>query len=321
MAQRQLQRLGALSTLALGLVIGCGGNASVNNPQQASPNGTGAIPGSGTEGNAPSLIVPMSMVIPKKMPAATTTTPTQTAPQIPPGAGTFPQAGAGVPTTPPMTTPTPGASAAGAAAPTTPPATSTMAGAAGAAAPTTAGSTTAAGFETAGVPEAELAMLREVCVAEINMYRATLTDRMLKPITRATPEQEECSERGAKSDGDTMSAHGSARAGLCSMLGLSSENTCPGWPVGGGGQWGGGNATIADALKGCLKSMWAEGEPPVSREECQKDYEGCFLAHGHYLNMSDPNIASVACSFYKMMDGRSYWMNQDFTINWSRGRM
>ena len=82
-------------------------------------------------------------------------------------------------------------------------------------------------------------------------------------------------------------------------------------------------ATIADALKNCLKAMWAEGEPPVSRAECQQDYQGCFLAHGHYLNMSDPNIASVACSFYKMMDGRSYWMNQDFTVNWGgrAGRM
>ncbi|HET8937885.1 MAG TPA: hypothetical protein VFN67_30785, partial [Polyangiales bacterium] len=68
------------------------------------------------------------------------------------------------------------------------------------------------------------------------------------------------------------------------------------------------------ALKGCLKQMWAEGEPPVSRQECQQDYQGCFLKHGHYLNMSDPTLASVSCAFYKMSDGRSYWMNQDFAF-------
>jgi|GEM_PF-2701477 len=322
-ARKQLQRLSALSAIALA-AIGCGGEAAVTGPQQGASNSTASIPGSGTEGNAPSLVVEMSTVIPKKQPTppATTTPTQQAAPQIPPGAGSFPGAGAtpatpgaGVPTTPTPTSGAPGAGAAGAAAPTAPPATGMMAGAAGAAAPA-AGSGMAKGFEIAGVPEAELSMLRDVCVSEINMYRATLTDRMLKPITRATPEQEECSEKGAKMDGDTMSAHGAARAGVCSALGLSSENTCPGWPVGGRG----GMATIADALKNCLKAMWAEGEPPVPVAECQKDYQGCFLAHGHYLNMSDPNIASVACSFYKMMDGRSYWMNQDFTINWGGGR-
>ena len=323
-ARNQPERLSALSIVVLA-ALGCGGDATVTGPQAA--NSAAGVPGSGTQGNADALVVPMSMVIPKKpiAPPASTAPAQQAAPQWPQGTGSLPAAGttpgAGAPTTPANgATPasTPPAGAAGATAPTTPPpATGTMAGAAGAAAPV-AGSGMAKGFEIAGVPEAELSMLRDLCVSEINMYRASLTDRMLKPITRATPEQEECSEKGAKMDGDTMSAHGAARAGLCSSVGLSSENTCPGWPVGGRG----GMATIADALKNCLKAMWAEGEPPVSRAECQMDYQGCFLAHGHYLNMSDPNIASVACSFYKMMDGRSYWMNQDFTINWGgRGRM
>lgn len=316
-AQHKLRRLGALSIIAIA-GFGCG-EAAVTGPDQQA-NGAGTIP-AGPASNADSLVVPMSMVIPKTpITPPVTNTPTQpTTPQVPQGTGMIPTTpGAGVPTTPSTGTPgsVPGAGAAGAAAPATPPPTEMMA-AAGAAAPA-GGSGMAKGWEIAGVPEAELSMLRDLCVEEINRYRASLTDRMLKPITRATPEQEECGEKGAKMDGDTMSAHGSARAGLCSSLGLSSENTCPGWPVG-GGQWGGGNATIADALKGCLKAMWDEGEPPVSRSECQQDYQGCFLAHGHYLNMSDPNIASVACSFYKMSDGRSYWMNQDFTINWSGG--
>jgi hypothetical protein len=157
-------------------------------------------------------------------------------------------------------------------------------------------------------------MLRDVCVAEINMYRAKVTTMALKPLTRATPEQEQCSQKGAKMDGDTMSAHGAAQAGLCRSDGLGAENTCPGYPVGSGGL-GGGQATIADALKRCLNDMWSEGEPPSGRDACIMDSGGCFQQHGHYLNMSDPTLGSVACSFYKMSDGRSYWMNQDFVFN------
>lgn len=254
----------------------------------------------GDQGNAPDLVVPMSMVIPKTPitpPATTTTAPPMTAQATPP----LVTPGGNVPVDMQP-------AVAGAAAPPT------MAGAAGAEAPGAAGSGapsgSAPGAETSGVPEAELAMLRELCVEEINRYRATLTDKMLTPLKRATSEQEECSQRAAKQDGDSRQAHGAFRAGLCNATGLSAQNTCPGYPVGGFG----GGATIADALKTCLAQMWAEGEPPVSRQECQQDYQGCFLAHGHYLNMSDPSFGSVSCSFYKMSDGRSYWMNQDFAF-------
>jgi hypothetical protein len=164
--------------------------------------------------------------------------------------------------------------------------------------------TTGAGGSSSGVPTDELEMLRQVCVDEINMYRAMLS---LTPLKRASAAQEMCSDKGAQMDGDSGVAHMSARAGLCRSVGLGAEDTCPGWPVGGRG----GSATIADALKGCLKSMWAEGMPPVSREACIMDSSGCFQMYGHYLNMSDPNAGAVACSFYKMMNG-NYWMNQDF---------
>ena len=138
-------------------------------------------------------------------------------------------------------------------------------------------------------------MLRDICVAEINKLRSNFTGFL------------------TSADGDSMQAHGAARSGLCSSTGLSAENTCPGWPVGGGGF--GQFATIADALKNCLKSMWDEAEPAEGRQACIMDQTGCFQKHGHYLNMSDPNNSSVACSFYKMSDGRSYWMNQDFAGN------
>jgi hypothetical protein len=138
------------------------------------------------------------------------------------------------------------------------------------------------------------------------MYRATLTMANLKPMKRANPMQESCSDMGAQMDGDSGQAHGAAKAGLCRSVGLFAENTCPGWPVGGFA-----GATLTDVMKKCLSGMWAEGEPPVSRAECQMDYQGCFLKYGHYLNMSDPGNLVASCAFYKMKDGK-YWLNQDF---------
>jgi hypothetical protein len=300
--QPRIGRACALSIFALSAAVGCG-TATVNDAPQFPQTTNPAFSGGTSASNAESLVVPMSMVLPKKAPPMATVT----APPAPVDMGGFPGAGGPPAGTQPGGAPTvpgaaPGLGAAGAAAPPAAPAST----------PAVAGQ--AKGFEISGVPEAELSVLRDTCVSEINRYRATVTTMALQPITRATPEQEECSEKGAKMDGDTMSAHGAARAGICSSLGLGAENTCPGWPVGGGF---GGNATIADALKGCLKAMWEEGEPPMGRQACIQDAGGCFQAHGHYLNMSDPNIGSAACSFYKMMDGRSYWMNQDFTSTFS----
>jgi hypothetical protein len=151
----------------------------------------------------------------------------------------------------------------------------------------------------------DIEMARQVCVDTINMYRATVTSTKLAPLTRGTPDDEVCSDKGAKQDGDSGVAHGSA--GMCPGY-AGGQDACPGWGVGGFS----GNATLADAIKGCLGQMWAEGEPPVSRAECQKDYQNCFLKYGHYLNMSDPGYTGVACGFYLMMDGKSWWMNQDF---------
>jgi hypothetical protein len=190
---------------------------------------------------------------------------------------------------------------AGAAGSTTPTATAgTGAGSGG------AGGAAGSGMTASGaIPDID--MLRQHCVDTVNMYRTMVSG--LQPMKRASAAQEECSDRGAQMDGDSMQAHGSARAGLCRSVGLGGENTCPGYPVGGFS----GAKTLADALDGCLKQMWGEGEPPVSRSDCQADYSGCFLKYGHYLNMTDPNNHVVSCGFYKMMNG-SYWMNQDFAF-------
>lgn len=168
------------------------------------------------------------------------------------------------------------------------------------------------GMSVSGVPDAELTMLRQVCLDEINMYRGTL---MMGPLMAATAEQGLCSDQGAKKDGDSGRAHGSAGGGNpCNTTMkwgafpyFSAQNTCPGYPVRAGG-------TIADALKGCLKQMWAEGEPPEGEAQCMAEYRmgdtACFLAHGHFLNMRGKS-KGVSCGFYKMQNGR-YWMNQDF---------
>ncbi|MET0387738.1 MAG: hypothetical protein ABW321_17335 [Polyangiales bacterium] len=290
--------LGSLAALS------CGGG---DEPSSQTPTSTlGGNAGSGDSRGLITMAQPPAAGRGSVATGSTPSTPSRPPAGAPPAAPSTPGAGGAagqpaVPTVPTLPT-TPNIPMMGAAAGGSAPAPA--AGGSAAAAPS--GGSAAPGTNVTGVPDAELEMLRQVCVDEINMYRATLPEKMLAPLKRATPEQEECSDRGAQMDGDSKMAHGAARAGLCRGVGLGAQNTCPGWGVGGRS----GNGTVADALKGCLRAMWDEGEPPVSREMCQQDYQGCFLAHGHYLNMSG-NAGAVACSFYKMSDGK-YWMNQDF---------
>jgi hypothetical protein len=142
--------------------------------------------------------------------------------------------------------------------------------------------------------------LAQQCVDTINKYRATLG---LAALRRATPEQEACSDVGAKKDGESMMAHSSA----ASCKGMNAQNTCPGWGFGPRT----GNATLSAALDKCLQMMWEEGEPPVPLSECLKDYQGCFLKHGHYINMSSKDSKVVSCGFFDM-GKNTFWMNQDF---------
>jgi hypothetical protein len=147
----------------------------------------------------------------------------------------------------------------------------------------------------------DLDALRQTCVDHINMYRATLN---LSPLARATPSQEACSDKGAKQDGSTDMAHSSG--GMCP--GFGGQDTCPDLPVGGFG-----NATLQSSLIQCLDEMWAEGPPPsgTSVDQCIQDYTGCFLKHGHYINMSMASYHTVSCGFYEISSA-SWWGNQDF---------
>jgi hypothetical protein len=174
-----------------------------------------------------------------------------------------------------------------------------------------AGTGGSSGASIGGMTADQISMLRDACVAEINMYRATVSG--LSPLMRANAQQEMCSDMGAQVDGDSMVAHGFFKMqGTCvQQVGLGAQDTCPGYPVGGFGA-----ATVLDALKGCLKQMWGEGAPPQGRDACQMDVSGCFQQYGHYLNMSNPKATNVSCGFYQMKDGRSWWMNQDFVVKW-----
>jgi hypothetical protein len=155
-----------------------------------------------------------------------------------------------------------------------------------------------------GASSDQIEAARQVCVDEINRYRAMV---MVPALMRGTAAQETCSDTGAKKDGDSGVGHSSASD--CASLKLpGQQDSCPGWPVGGRG----GSATVADALKKCLAQMWAEGAPPQGRTACIQDRTGCFEKYGHYLNMSDPTPKVVACGFYEMKDGVSWWMNQNF---------
>lgn len=150
--------------------------------------------------------------------------------------------------------------------------------------------------------------LRQACVDQINMYRATMS---LPALARETPNIEACSDMGAKQDADTNSPHSSA--GMCfkppTYYG-GGQNTCPSLPVGGFG-----GSTLQSSLKQCIDQMWAEGPPPAPTtvQQCINDRSGCFPQHGHWINMIQTMYKSVSCGFYKKPDG-SYWGNQDFPI-------
>ena len=165
---------------------------------------------------------------------------------------------------------------------------------------TSTGGAPSMGGGTSTGPLGDVNALRQACADTINQYRATLG---LAPVSRASASVETCSDQGAQTDATTGVAHTSA--GNCP--GMSAQNTCPGWsPT----QYGG----VVNALKACLQGMWSEGEPAEGRDQCIQEYfsgnQTCFLAHGHYLNMSNPDYSHVSCGFYVMSNGK-VWMNQD----------
>lgn len=121
--------------------------------------------------------------------------------------------------------------------------------------------------------------VQQLCVDEINDYRATLG---LQPYARWTS-GEACADAAAESDSITGEPHGAF--GSC---GEFAQNECPGWP-----------GPYERLIEDCLAMMWAEGpgEP--------------FSEHGHFLNMSSTSYSEVACGFHTTPGG-SVWAVQNF---------
>lgn len=109
----------------------------------------------------------------------------------------------------------------------------------------------------------------EDCVRRINQLRAECQN--LPPLARWT-EGEACASAHAEYD-STRRAHAGFSDRICDPGGFG-QNECPGW------------RSVDQVIDGCLQQMWDEGPGED------------FQAHGHYLNMTNPNHVEVACGFY-----------------------
>lgn len=121
--------------------------------------------------------------------------------------------------------------------------------------------------------------VEQLCVDEINDYRATLG----LPAYGRWSDGEACAADEARQDSESGIAHGAF--GQC---GEWAQNECPGWPL-----------PADSSIVGCLAMMWAEG-PGAD-----------FSLHGHYINMSSESYSEVACGFYETPSG-SLWAIQNF---------
>jgi hypothetical protein len=121
------------------------------------------------------------------------------------------------------------------------------------------------------------------CVARINQLRWEC--QCLPPLERFE-DGEACANEQSQHDYEVDEAHAGFQAAICNPGG-SGQNECPGY----GGRFG-----IIDY---CLQQMWDEGPGED------------FQAHGHYINMTNPDHASVACGTYTTPDGE-IWAVQNF---------
>jgi hypothetical protein len=119
------------------------------------------------------------------------------------------------------------------------------------------------------------------CVNRVNQLRAEC--QCLPPLMRWT-DGEACANQDAEYD-STRTPHAGFTAGICSSG--SGQNECPGW------------GSISDTVDNCLQGMWDEGPGQP------------FSAHGHYINMTNPNHDRVACGFFTTPSGE-VWAVQNY---------
>ena len=116
--------------------------------------------------------------------------------------------------------------------------------------------------------------LQQLCVNEVNRYRATNG----KPALARWTAEETCADGQSKSDSASGTAHGAF--GQCNEFG---QCECPGW-----------GGPLETMIIGCLKAMWDEGP-----------------GGGHYDIMNSDSYTKVACGFYTMTSGK-IWAVQDY---------
>lgn len=145
--------------------------------------------------------------------------------------------------------------------------------------------------------------IRQDCVDRINQFRTQCACMM--PLARWT-DGEACADMDAQNDGTMNSAHAGAMAnggrGICPWG--EAQDECPGYPS---------NQSV---INQCLQQMWSEGPPPagttIAQCESQAMLQSCYEVHGHFINMSNPNVTKVACGFYTLPSG-GIWAAQNFS--------
>lgn len=127
------------------------------------------------------------------------------------------------------------------------------------------------------------------CVDRINQFRVDCWCQA--PLVRWT-EGEACADQQAAYDAERDEPHAGFGAGICESG--FGQNECPGW------------GSEEQVIEGCLQMMYDEGPPPS--EPCEGS---CFQAHGHFINMTNPDFSRVACGFFET-DGGEVWSVQNF---------
>jgi hypothetical protein len=141
--------------------------------------------------------------------------------------------------------------------------------------------------------------IRQDCVNRINQFRTTCA--CLKPLARWTA-GEACADMDAQYDAMKDVGHAGAMANICNWG--EAQDECPGDPS---------NQYVVGM---CLQQMWSEGPPPagttIAQCESPQMIDTCYEAHGHFINMSNPDVTQVACGFYTTSSG-AVWAAQNFS--------
>jgi hypothetical protein len=128
------------------------------------------------------------------------------------------------------------------------------------------------------------------CVDRINQF---LTQCACLPALARRKDGEACADQMAEYDASMNMAHAGIRAKICQPGG--SQNECPGY------------SSNSQVIGLCMQQMWDEGPPPTAT--CT---DACYEEHGHFINMTDPNVKQVACGFFTTASGK-VWAVQNFS--------